>query len=323
MVDVFANASSIAKAACAAGGFAVLAAGVGSTSGAATPPPRGLTATVSGAAFTSSPAGSEMPVMAVHGLSAGRGTSGTVTVRNPTGRTRLFWLSEADVSDRIGPAGGRLSDSLQLSVLDVSTLSSPAAVYRGPATGIGARPLGFLAPGATRTYSFTASLPNSQGPPSAPGTNPYRGSSTALTFAWRAIEGSPARAPATLAARPPAAARPRRDSRPPSVRVSVPKRQPLLEDRALDFSVSCDEWCRQSVDGVVSAGTRRWKVPVVARSKNGHRQSLRLTFTPAAYAAVRSELISGRDASVSLSIRARDRAGNRTVRHHSIRLQGR
>lgn len=325
MVVVSAHATPIAKFACVAAGCAVLAASAGTSSPAATPPPRGLTATAAGAAFAKSPVGGEMPVMSVRGLAPGHGTSGTVTVRNPTARSRLFWLSQADLADQIGPGGGRLSDALQLSVLDMSTLSSPAALYRGPATTIGARPLGFLAPGASRTYSFTATLPDSQGPPSAPGSNPYRGSSTALTFAWRAIEGLPAvrSAPGAMPSpRSTAVARPRGDTRPPKLRVSVQGRQPLLQARALDFDVACGERGRQKVTAVIRAGSGRWNVTVADGATRAGRRSLRLALPPAAYTAIRSSLLGGRDASVSLSVRARDRAGNRSAMRRSIRLQG-
>lgn len=307
-----AHASPIAKIACAAAGCGFVVAIAVTNDGSASPnPPQGLTATVSGAAFRHSPTGDDMPVMSIRDVEPGRGSSGMVTVNNPTARSRFFWLSPSGVTDRLGPVGGRLSDSLQLSVLDVTRLSSPTSIYRGSALDMGARPLGFLAPGASRTYSFTATVPTAEG------ANPFEGSTVALSYAWRAIEGSPG--PRT--APRPAIAKSRPDSRSPNVRVTVPGRQPLLQARALSFSVSCDESCRQKVDGVVSTRTGRWTVPVATSSAGRGRQSLRLSLPTAAFGAIRHSLISGHDASVALSIRAWDRSGNRTVKRHSIRLE--
>lgn len=318
---VRANASPIAKVACAAAGCVVLAAAAGASSGAADPaPPQGLTATVSGAAFAGSPVGDGMPVMSIHDLAPGRGTSGMVTVHNPTDRSRFFWLSQAGVSDRIGAVGGRLSGSLQLAVLDMTSLGSPTSIYRGSAIAMGARPLGFLPAGASRTYSFTATVRESRGLPGSPGSNPYVGSTAALTYAWRAIEGSPAPRPAVpRATRTTAVAKPRRDLRPPTIRVTLPRSQRLLEAHALDFSISCGKGCRKKIQGTVKTGTGRWTLPVTASPAGHGRQSLRLA--PAAYATVRSSLLGGRDASIELTVQAWDRAGNRARKRHSIRLE--
>lgn len=315
------NASPIAKVACTAAGCVVLAAVAGASSGAADPaPPQRLTATVSGAAFAASPIDDGMPVMSIHDLAPGRGTSGMVTVRNPTDRSRFFWLSQAGVSDRIGAVGGRLSGSLQLAVLDMTRLSSPTSIYRGSAVAMGGRPLGFLPAGASRTYSFTATVPESKGLPGSPGSNPYAGSTTALTYAWRAIEGYPAPRPAVpRVARAKAVGKPGHDSRAPSISIAVPRSQRLLEAHALDFSISCGKGCRKKVQGTVRTGAGRWTLPATA-SPSGHgRQSLRLD--PPAYAAVRSSLLGGHDVFIELSVRAWDRAGNRAHKRHSIRLE--
>lgn len=316
-----AHASSIAKVACVAAGCAAIVSSAGVNSGSASQvPATSLTMTVSGPAFAKSPAGDAMPAMSIHDASPGHGTSGMVTVHNPTTQSRFFWLSPAAIRDHIGTLGGRLSDSLQLSVLDVTSLSSPTSIYRGGVSGMGARPLGFLAPGASRTYSFTATLPQSKGLPSAPGENPYQGSTASIAYAWSAIEGSPV----ATTQRPPPPAKspgPHRDSRPPVIGVSVPGRQDVLSMRGLEFGVSCGEPCRQTVTGKVSTATGRWPAPISGTSSGAARRTLRLHLGRAAYAAVRSALIGGHDASIVVSVHARDRAGNRAAKRRAIRLE--
>ena len=82
-----------------------------------------------------------------------------MTVRNPGPGTRYFWLSPGRVRERLGAGGGRLSSAIALTVMELTDISSPTVIYRGPLRYVGARPLGFLEPGARRSFSFVAELP--------------------------------------------------------------------------------------------------------------------------------------------------------------------
>ena len=187
-------------------------------SAAATP---GLTATFSGKAFARA-AESRAPVMRVHDLRQGGATSGTVTVGNPGPGTRYFWLSPGRVTERLGAGGGRLTSAVALTVMDVSDISAPSVVYRGPLRYVGARPLGFLDPGARRSFSFVAERPAGGAPARAGGRPlPRRRRQDRLDLA--------------LAGRPAGRARPRR---PPAGEAQARPRAPTLT-----FSVPAASSC--------------------------------------------------------------------------------
>jgi hypothetical protein len=285
------------------------------------PSPEGgrLTVTFAGSAFQDEGSGS-VPTMRIHDLAQGRAVSGTATVRNPGPVTRFFWLSDGPIRQRPGDAGGSLGDALQLTILDVTRPDEPASVYRGPAGEVGPRPLGFLAPGQSRTYGFTADLPLGGLPPGAPaGFDPYRGATASLTFDWNAIEGSPGpeRVPGPSLQRP----RRRRDTRPPRLTLRVPRSQPLLEAGSLAVSAHCSEPCRESSSGTVRASGRALATSSRRSARLTRRHALRLRISTRALANIRVALTHGRSASIRVAVRASDRAHNRARATRTIRLR--
>jgi len=237
------------------------------------------------------------------GLEPGDTASGSVLVTNDGGAGGMFWLSGAGVSDRQGPAGGTLSERLQVTVLDVSAPDAPMIVYTGGPTELTARPLGFIGPGRSRIYSVAATLLPDRGRRTAP--SPYEGSSTTLSLAWRAIAGKP---PAGDVEGRPAVAR---DTRSPRLRLSIPPTQRLLETGALVVKARCDESCRLRATGrMLAGGAPRAPVLANARLARGEAKQLRLTFGPRARRALRTSLLDGRAVRVELAVSGRDRAGN-------------
>ncbi|MGI8749080.1 MAG: hypothetical protein ACR2J6_00750 [Thermoleophilaceae bacterium] len=324
-------AASIAKAALALMGCLVVLGWFAHLITGSASPPGGLAVSFSGGAFERAADHDGPPAMTIRGLKAGDATSGTVTVRNRGPGSRWFWLSQAGLSERLGDAGGRLSESLQLTVLDVSDVGSPASVYRGPATSLGARPLGFLAPGASRTYSFTADLPVTRPPGAAGATDPYRGAKADIDYAWRTIAGAPASAPSRPGARgatkprrgQPAAGVPaprHRDTSAPRVRFSAPPRQQVLGSATLAVRVRCNEACRIGASALVTGPDERWTATVTTSQGMKRSRTLQVHLGPKALATVRRALFSGRVARIRVAVRTRDRTGNRGAGRYTMRL---
>ena len=243
------------------------------------------------------------------GLDPGETIDGTVLVTNEGTSQGMFWLSRTGFSDRQGPAGGTLSERLQVSVLDVTAPDSPMLVYTGSVMDMGARPLGFIAPDKARVYSMAATLlPDTVQGASTAG-RPYEGSSTTISLEWGAIAIDPpaASAPGELEA-------PESDQRAPRLRLDIPRRQRLLETGGLMVNVRCDEACRLD-----ATGRLRWQrthsatAAATRRAQPGKPVALRVAFGPAARKAMREALTAGRSVPVELVVKARDQAGNQAA----------
>ena len=286
-------------------------------SSAATP---GLAATFSGEAFAPGPDRSA-PVMKVRSLRQGQATSGTVTVRNPGPGTRYFWLSPGRVSDRLGAGGGRLSTAVSLTIMDVTDIEAPSVIYRGPLRYVGARPLGFLGRGERRSFSFLAERPAGGPSPVSASADPYRGAAADLGWTWHSLAGRPdAPAPSQVSAPP----RPRADRRAPDLAFSVPRRQRLLQRRALGLTVRCSEDCTIRPRASMASGGRRWRL-TTRRAGPGHqgRHAVSVRFSRTQASALRSAMIGGRTTRVRLAVVAYDRSGNRRRDGHTITLRPR
>ncbi len=282
-------------------------------SAASTP---GLTATFTGKAFSAG-TGSEQPVMTVKDLRRGGVTAGTVTVGNPGPSTRYFWLSQGRVSQRLGAGGGRLTSAVALTVIDVSDISAPSVVYRGPLRHVGARPLGFLDPGARRSFSFVAERPPGGRSPVAPSVDPYRGATARIGWTWHSIPGRPDTPAAPVVPK-------QRDTRAPALRFSVPRRQQLLERRALALTVRCDEDCSARPRATMSTAGRTWPLAVTDANRGmatGHALTARLSGAQAT--ALRREMLGSRPTKVRVAVEAHDRSGNRRRDSKVIKLRPR
>jgi hypothetical protein len=117
----------------------------------------------------------------------GEGVSGTVRIGNEGDVAGRFTLRRASVADVPGPYGGRLSQRVELVLLDVTDAARPRTIYAGAPAGLAEVDLGTLAPGARRDYRFAATLPDGGIPVSETGgDNRYQGAAMSLGFDWRA-----------------------------------------------------------------------------------------------------------------------------------------
>jgi hypothetical protein len=286
-------------------------------SSAATP---GLTATFSGKAFAPGP-DSQAPVMKVSSLGQGEATSGTVTVANPGPGTRYFWLSPGRVSERLGAGGGRLSTAVAVTIMDVSDIAAPSVIYRGPLRYVGARPLGFLGRGERRSFSFLAERPAGGRSPVARTLDPYRGAAADIGWTWHSLAGRP---DAPAPSRTPKPPRPQADRHAPDIEFSVPRRQRLLERRALALTVRCSEDCMIRPSATMASGGHRWRL-AARRTGPGFqgRHAVIMRFSGTEAAALRGAMVGGRTTGVRLAVVAYDRSGNRRSDSHAISLRPR
>ena len=120
------------------------------------------------------------------GLAPGRSVTGTVQLANAGSLPGDLGLQQLDVQDQPGANGGRLSDVISLDITDV-TGGNSVPMFNGQLGGLGSRPLGSIGPNESRTFKFTASLPDG-GPPPSPsgGDNAYAGSGLTVRYAWTA-----------------------------------------------------------------------------------------------------------------------------------------
>jgi hypothetical protein len=117
-------------------------------------------------------------ILTAENIAPGDRRRGAVTITN-RGHDGAFYLVADGPRDRPGRAGGELSDRLELTIADVSA-GAPQVVADGPLRTLGhCHPLGMLAAGQSRTYSFTLAFP--------PGydDNRYAGASVRVGYEWR------------------------------------------------------------------------------------------------------------------------------------------
>lgn len=258
-----------------------------------------------------------MPVFTASDVGPGTIVEGAVTIANTGKSSGYFSLSQADLTDVPGPNGGALSQRLQLEIVDVTAAGKPVTVFRGPFAAVGVKPLGFIAAADERKYRFTAMLPDTGGP-AAPvgGDDALKGSSASARFVWTAVQGA---APVG----PGAPALPRKDRRPPRLRVSFARVQRLLTRRFVASRVSCSEACTVAVTGRART-SRVFRVPAVRRRvRAGRATRVRLRLSRPALRSVRRRLLARRAVTVRLRFVAVDRAGNRSAVKRTLRLRPR
>jgi len=147
----------------------------------------------------------------------GQPSSGTVSLTN-TGSVAgaLRVARTAGAADVPGPGGGRLSDRLELRVVDV-TAAQPATVYSGRLDAMPPVALGTLAPGARRSFRFESTLPAA-----GAADNAYQGAQLAAGFTWTAVgseppDPDPTPTPTPPDPTPPAPAPPAATPQPPAI----------------------------------------------------------------------------------------------------------
>jgi len=111
----------------------------------------------------------------------GEEASGSVTITNTGTVNAALSLAPEDQADTPGNGGGKLSDRLELLVIDVTAVTAPVTVYSGTLKQMAATNVGSLAPGGRRTYLFVASLR-----PNGSADNAFQGAGLTTGFRWSA-----------------------------------------------------------------------------------------------------------------------------------------
>ena len=145
----------------------------------------------------------------------GEEASGSVTITNTGTVTGALTLTPAAPTDTPGTGGGRLSNRLELLVIDVTTVTTPVTVYAGTLEQMDPTDVGALLPGQHRTYLFVASLR-----PSGAADNAFQGAALTTGFTWSAT-GAAAATPTSTPTPTPSASSPARP-RPPRPRHRPP-----------------------------------------------------------------------------------------------------
>jgi spore coat-associated protein N len=190
-------------------------------------------------------------------LAPGGSVSGTVRLTNGGTLPGDLSLQQLDVSDQPGPGGGRLSDVVTLQITDV-TGGSSIPVFAGQLSALGSRPLGAIGPNESRTFRFTATLPDTG--------NAFAGSALTARYAWNASanDGGPGPSEQPVA----------------TFKVNSKK---LLTRRFLDVTASCNIACR------VTAQAQLPKPKRGKKAMTSHKRTAMLT-TPNKAARIRLKI---------------------------------
>jgi hypothetical protein len=217
------------------------------------------------------------PIFAATNLAPGGAADGTVTLEDTGSAPAALLLRRGELVDTPGLGGGILSERLELTVIDVTAPGAPRTVYSGPLAAMPDRPAGELRPGESRTFEFTATLPDA-GEPSF--QNAVQGASTTVAYAWIAEEagaggagneegggsGGGGAGPAGAGGQTGNGGAGGVQSQRAVLELTVPKVRRALRSGRLVVWTNCGETCRLSVAGRLRG------------SAGGHHRGARIRF---------------------------------------------
>jgi hypothetical protein len=133
-------------------------------------------------------------IVTAAGMVPGQTREGTATIKHAGDAPAQFHLADSDLADTPGPNGGKLSDALDLTVVDLGPDGAPGggddvspAVYTGRFDSMPSIDLGTWAPLDKHTYRFVMTFRNTGAPGSATTQdNAFKGSATTITYTWSA-----------------------------------------------------------------------------------------------------------------------------------------
>jgi hypothetical protein len=307
---------------------------------ASEPPPPGETRVeLVGGTLAMSNSKDGAAILTAAGIAPGDSRVGDVTIANTGDLTGTFSLSKWNLGDRPGPAGGTLSTALDLLVQDVTNPGAPATVYAGKLGAMGPRPLGDWAPGASRTYRFTVSLPDGGPPPSeTSGDNAYQSSAVSVRYDWTATADEPPPGGTGGGAGVPPAPTPAgpaggSDTVAPKLTLTGKKLQRLLRHRGLIVFVQCDESSSISARAKGAKGAKKIKLsPWKGQTQPGARVKIKLKLPKKAMKAAKKAMHAAKTAmqaakktrkrpAMTVTVRVTDGAGNSTTRRLKVRLR--
>jgi hypothetical protein len=268
-----------------------------------------------------------MPIFSATEIAPGDSVSGTVAIADTGTEPGELTLAQHDVADVPGPGGDELSKRLSLRVTDVTVPASPVVVYAGPLAPMPPQPAGRLEPGASRTYEFVATLPESEG-----AQNDVQGASTSIAYSWTASEvvagpgPEPTPSPTPDPTQPPASSSPGpAGSVPAGLRLTITRVQRKISRGRLLVLAGCDRPCAISARGrlrVRSAGDhRRVKLSLSQPPRfaaGTQRLSIRVPRALRHWLRIHPDLPRVR---VRLVLVARDPAGELATAKRSLRLR--
>lgn len=129
-------------------------------------------------------------VLGAEALQPGEQVSGTVQIGNDGTLAGDLVLRAGALTDTAGAGGGRVSDALHLSIVDVTSPAQPAALYAGPPAGFTEVAAGRVAAGGARDYRIDATFATPPGD-----DNRFQGSVLSLGLEWGATAVPPAETP--------------------------------------------------------------------------------------------------------------------------------
>ncbi len=262
-------------------------------------------------------------------LRPGDSASGLVALTNTGDQPGALGFETTDTQDTPGPAGGRLSQVLRLSVADVSGATAP---FQARLADVGQVALGTLPAGATRVYRVTASFPDT-GTPAGPlaGDNAQEGSAVSVGFRWRLDAAEAPAATVAPPASPPVVTPPAPAPAPvgPGVFLRIPA-QRAIAPRGLTVFARCEVECRVRFHGQLDTaplGGRRKTLmagKVLRRESTEHRvsttaeQRFYLPFSPRALRRIKLQLRRHGRVGITVVAQMRSAAGSRDARRRIV-----
>jgi hypothetical protein len=304
---------------------------------ASAPPPPPVQVELVGGTLSMSNSRDGAAIVTAAGMAPGHSRAGDVTISNTGDLTGSFALSMANLGDTPGPAGGALSTALDLLIQDVTNAAAPTTVYAGKLGAMGPRVLGDWAPGTSRTYRFTVSLPDGGAPPSpTTGDNAYQGSAMSVKFDWTATGdepgggnggngggsgggdggggGSAGGGTGNGGGWP--------QPGPLNLTLTGKKRQRVVRQKGLVVSVQCSQACSLNAAAKGSKGAKKVKLSAwKGQAKAGARLKIRLRLSKKAKRAATKALKRGRKATMTVTVRASAGPGMATVRRLKVSVR--
>jgi spore coat-associated protein N len=271
-------------------------------------------------------------IVTAGGMAPGDTLAGDVRISNTGDLAGAYSLSQSNLADSPGPAGGALSSALDVLVQDVTNLAAPATVYSGKLAAMGPRDLGTWDPGAARTYRFTVSLPDG-GPPPSPttGDNVYQGSSVSVRYDWTATGDEPGGGGGSGGnsgggGGAGAGGGGSGDGLPqptaPSLTVTAKKRQRVVRQKGLVVFARCSAACSISANAKGQKAAKKLKLSTwKGQAQPGARVKINLRLSKKRVKAAKKALRRSKKPTVTVTVRATAGAGLSTVRRLKVSVR--
>lgn len=236
----------------------------------------------------------------------GQTVSGSVGIANSGDSAAALRLSQSQPQDAVGVGGGHLSDALSLAIDD---LSAGRRVYQGAMSAFQGLALGTLPAGQSHQYRFTVTMAD------VPGST-YQGASTMVRYDWTGAAVTDTSGGGTGTGTGGGTGTGTgtgtiTDTRPPVLKLTG---KPKQRAKKAILNAACDEVCTLGASAKLK-GAKGAKAPKVQIARvnvaAGGRSALRLKFDKRSLRKIRK-------GTVTVTVRATDAAGNRSVATRKI-----